>query len=216
MCYNHFMNKRRLILLSIALLSLMYFVFREPSVPIRTPLSAGATVLAFGDSLTYGTGALRHESYPAVLARISSLNVINKGIPGELSSEGLKRLADLLREHKPELVIICHGGNDILRQRSHEELRSNLKKMVKTAQNKGVEVLLVGVPDFRMLGFRTLPLYAEVAEETGVLYEGDIISDIISDNRLKSDRIHPNAEGYTMMAEAFLEVLNEGGVITRQ
>ena len=207
------MNKRRLILLSIALLSLMYFVFREPSVTTRTALSSGATVLAFGDSLTYGTGAMPHESYPAVLARISGLKVINKGIPGELSAEGLKRLAYLIREHDPELLIICHGGNDILRKHSHEELKHNLKKMVKTAQNKGVEVLLVGVPDFRMLGFRTLHLYEELADEMGLIYEGDIIGDIISDNRLKSDRIHPNAEGYAMMAETFLEVLDEAGMI---
>lgn len=207
------MNKSRLSVLIITLLSLAVVFFREPADTPHTALSAGETVLAFGDSLTYGTGVEKMQSYPSVLARSTGLDVINAGIPGELSAEGLARLGGLLQKHSPKLVILCHGGNDILRRYSRDDLRRNLSRMIQMSLDAGARVLLVGVPDFYMLGFATVDAYGDIADEKGVMYEGGVLSRIVTDTRLKSDRIHPNAEGYKMMAEAFLEVLKENGLI---
>lgn len=175
-------------------------------------LNKDSVILAFGDSLTYGYGVAGKSSYPSVMQSKTGLRVINGGINGELSSEGLKRLPKLL-EQKPQLVILCHGGNDILRNGSDKELKNNLLEMIKLIKNNGAEVLLVGVPDFNIVGFNTLWVYEEVAKESGVMYEDEVLRYIELHRALKSDYIHPNEKGYEMMADAFIKVLQENGVI---
>ena len=207
------MNKTRLAALVTGLLLLLFFLFRSdvPNVD-RQRLDANAVVLAFGDSLTYGYGAVE-QSYPGQLQVLIEKEVVNAGISGEVSSDGLKRLPALLERYRPSLVILCHGGNDILRRHSREALRSNLNAMIGFVRESGAEVLLVGVPAFGMLGLKPVPLYAEIAAETGVLYEGDVLERIENDPALKSDQIHPNASGYGVMAEAFARVLTESGLL---
>ena len=61
-----------------------------------SPLSADTIILAFGDSLTYGTGARNGQDYPSLLSKMTNLKVINEGVSGEISSEGLERLPTLL------------------------------------------------------------------------------------------------------------------------
>ena len=85
----------------------------QPSDKLK-PLSQDAVILAFGDSLTFGTGAAPEQSYPSLLAEMTNLKVINAGVPGEVSSDGKKRLAKLLEETQPDLVVLCHGGNDLV------------------------------------------------------------------------------------------------------
>jgi len=61
-------------------ISFMLFLSCEKSPPKISPLGPGATIVAFGDSLTYGTGAAQHESYPALLEQITGIRVINEGV----------------------------------------------------------------------------------------------------------------------------------------
>lgn len=207
------MKKTTLIAISAALFALFLIVTKEGEEPLPDKtLSSQSVILAFGDSLTFGYGVKPAFSYPSFLARKSGMKVINAGISGEESSEGLKRLPKLLKS-KPDLVILCHGGNDILRKRSRDRLKANLLQMIHLIQASGASVLLVGVPDFGLLGFNTLPLYDDLAEETGVMYEEEVLGTIESQIALKSDRIHPNEKGYEMMADTFIEVLKENGLI---
>ncbi|MBE0599439.1 MAG: arylesterase [Desulfuromonadales bacterium] len=179
-------------------LLLLLIACREP--PRLSPLSAEGTILAFGDSLTYGTGASPQEAYPAILAALLGRPVINAGVPGETSGEGLARLAGLLEEHHPELVILCHGGNDFLQRLDPEQLRVNLQAMIALAKGAGAQVLLVGVP---RPGLRLVsaPVYETVADALRLPYEAKIVSDILGDGTLKSDYIHPNAAGYRRLAQ---------------
>ncbi|PHQ65759.1 MAG: arylesterase [Sulfurimonas sp.] len=171
-------------------------------------LDEDSVILAFGDSITQGFGASVNTSYPAYLQEKSGLKVINAGINGEISSEGLLRLPALL-EQKPDLVILCHGGNDILQKLPLEDLKKNLTKMVRLIKDSGSKVILVAVPDFHIFGFSTLSLYDEVAAEEGVLLEDDVLTHIELNRALKSDYVHPNAKGYEMMADAFLKILKD-------
>jgi lysophospholipase L1-like esterase len=179
----------------------------EKSVTIK-PLPQEAVILAFGDSLTYGTGAPAGESYPDVLAELLTRQVVNAGIPGEVSSAGLARLPGLLTKHRPTLVIICHGGNDFLRRGDPQLVESNLRAMITLSQSTGASVLLIGVPDFNLM-LSTHPLYERLNESLTVAYDGEIIEKLLSDRSLKSDRIHPNAIGYRLLAETIASRIEE-------
>src|SRR3989338_1104516 len=154
-----------------ALLLLLTACGASPTLP-RLP--AGAAVLAFGDSLTYGTGADSGQSYPAVLTALAGRRVINAGVPGEVSAEGLARLPALLDEHRPQLLILCHGGNDLLRKHAEPELARHLRAMVEAARSRGIAVVLVGVPAPGLL--LSVPnLYAALAKEQRLPYEAEAL-----------------------------------------
>ncbi len=188
---------------------LILFLFREGSDTAVEIDRKYQTILAFGDSLTFGYGAASTQSYPAYLSQLLGINVINEGVSGEVSSDGLKRLFKLLKEYQPDLIIICHGGNDILRKKSKELLQKNLESMVQLSQEMGSDVLLVSVPNLSLFGLDSLSLYEEVSQQYGTLLEENILSDILSNSDLKSDQIHPNAQGYLEMAKAFKMAIQE-------
>lgn len=183
--------------------------------PKLTPLASDAVILAFGDSLTYGTGANpRTQSYPAVLADLINRNVINAGVPGEISAAGLQRLPELLEKLKPQLVILCHGANDILRKQNIEQTEKNLSAMILLIKQSGAQVILMSVPDFNLL-LKPAEFYQRVAEQNQLVIENDIISQIERKPSLKSDSIHPNAEGYFLMAQQLEGLLiSSGGVLS--
>ena len=176
-------------------------------------LPGDAVFLAFGDSLTYGTGAGKQESYPAILAHLSGHTVINAGIPGEISAQGKERLPGLLDRYKPGLLILCHGGNDMLRRLSPDAMKSNLEAMIDSAAKRNIPVLLIGVPSFAVLFPKANGIYDEIAEKYALLYEGEVLPRIESEAGLKSDRVHPNAEGYRQIAMAVQHLLQDSGAL---
>ena len=169
-------------------------------------LPSSTKILAFGDSLTQGYGVLPQESYPATLASLLHVSVINEGISGEFSNEGLAGLPQLLSKHTPDILILCHGANDILRRKDLEQTKKNIEKMVELAHEKGIYVVLVGVPMYEILTFETVPFYYEIAKENGLVLEDKALEKILNSEKLKSDSVHPNAQGYALMAKniAFL------------
>jgi lysophospholipase L1-like esterase len=177
------------------------------------PLSPTARVLAFGDSLTYGTGAGAGESYPDVLAGLIGRTVVNAGVPGEISAEGVARLPALLEREQPDLIIICHGGNDFLRRLPPSETSLNLREMVRQARNKGISVVLVAVPEPGLL-ISPPSLYREIAAAEGLPLEKSILTSILKNPALKSDQIHPNGAGYRRLAEALHALLRENGALS--
>lgn len=175
-------------------------------------LQPEAVILAFGDSLTYGTGADPEASYPVLLENLTKRKVVNAGVPGEVSRDGLARLPALLDEYQPGLLILCHGGNDMLRKLDPGELKENLRSMILLARQRDITVLLIGVPEPR-LALATAPLYAELAEETQVLFEGEILADVLQWPSTKHDMIHPNAAGYRKIAEAIYARLERADLV---
>ena len=191
-------------------ITLIFFTLTKKDVPIQT-LNQQDTILAFGDSLTYGYNAQHSQSYPATLSRLSGLKIINTGMLGETSEDGLKRLPELLETHSFKLMILCFGGNDIMQGISMATLKSNLKTMIQMAKEKNIEVLLISVPNLGLFGLSPLELYEEVADEENVPLLSGMLADILSQPSLKSDQIHPNALGYKQMGEKIYESLKENG-----
>ena len=175
-------------------------------------LDAAAVVLAFGDSLTYGTGASPEQSYPAVLGRAIGRKVVNAGVPGETSAQGLERLPEVLDEVKPRLLILCHGGNDFLRRLDDAAAAANVRAMIRLARQKGIDVVLLATPKPGLPP--SIPtFYGEIAAEQKVPFEEGVIRTVLFDNRLKSDMVHPNGQGYAAIAEAVHKVLKKSGAL---
>jgi acyl-CoA thioesterase-1 len=199
----------RLLALAWALALLAACGQKVPPLPRLVP---GDVVVAFGDSLTYGTGANQDESYPAVLGNLIGRPVVSEGVPGEVTAQGLERLPEVLDRDQPKLVILCLGGNDMIHKVDDQTIASNLRAMIKEMRNRGIAVVLVGVPRPSLLGSPP-EFYRDIAREFGIPYEGSVVKDVLYERDLKSDPIHPNAKGYRRMAEAVAELLRKAGAI---
>ena len=183
------------------------------------PVPAGSTVLALGDSLTYGTGASAEASYPTVLAELTGWNVVNVGVPGDTSAQALARLPALLAEHRPKLVIVSIGGNDFLRKLPESDTRANVHAACKLALESGAQVLLVAVPRATVaaaLGQMTdHALYAEVAKDLNIPLQREGWGEVLAQAELRSDQVHANAKGYAQFARSVQGTAAAAGLLPR-
>ena len=192
------------------------FVFALASCGEKPPqlarLGPADVVLAFGDSLTYGTGAGPDEAYPKVLSGLIGRQVVGAGVPGETTADGLQRLPVALDEVTPKLLLLCMGGNDMLRKSDPASIESNLRAMVQMAKARGIGVALIGVPTPELFGGPP-ELYGRLAKELSLPLENKVMQEVLFNHGLKSDPIHPNAKGYRRVAEAVAELLRRAGAV---
>ncbi len=182
---------------------------KSPSLP---PLRSDAVILAFGDSLTFGTGATPETAYPAQLAAQIGRKVVGDGVPGEITADGLRRLPASLDETQPALLVLCHGGNDFLQKKPDSQAAANIRAMVKLAQARNISVVLIATPKPGL--FPSPPdFYADIAKEFGIPVDIKILQEILTDNSKKSDLVHPNAAGYKMIAGRVADLLRNAGAI---
>lgn len=189
--------------------------------PTLTPLGANATILAFGNSLTAGVGAGgfgsldREKGYPARLAARIAQRVEVAAVPGEVTARGLARLPQALERFSPDLVLLCHGGNDLIRRFPMEQTAANLRAMVTLCHDAGAQVVLIAVPRPGIL-LSPPSFYEDIAREYGLPLEEKTLSTILSDADLKADPFHPNAKGYALLATHIEALLREAGALPPQ
>ena len=189
----------------ICFLALSFGCGRNPKIK---QLSKSSVIVAFGNSLTFGTGTDKAQSYPAVLSELLRCRVVNAGVPGEVTTSALERLPIVLSKEKADLVILCHGGNDMLRKQSRKTTNQNLDAMISIARNAGADVILIGVPNPGL--FLSAPsFYKKLARKHGIPFDSDIIPDVLSNPSLKSDYVHPNTEGYYEIAQAIADLIKK-------
>lgn len=174
------------------------------------PLNQNDVIVAFGDSLTEGVGTNESNNYPNVLTKLSGFNVVNAGVSGETTSEGLIRLPSVIEEYKPNLLILLEGGNDILRNKSAKTIENNLDKMINIALDNGIQVVLIGVPE-KSLFSSSAPFYSHLAEKYDLVFDSSLIASLLRSPSKKSDSVHFNTAGYASLAEGIYELLSDNG-----
>lgn len=203
----------------IVMTGFLAFINACSKTPQHSALPSGTSVLAFGDSVTFGTGAAPHESYPTRLTARSGWKIHNAGIPGDTADYARARIAEAMEESQPKLVIIEIGGNDFLRQRAEAAVKEDIRAMIRAVRQYGATPVLVAVPRLSTLPplakLGDSPIYAELATEEKVLLVENVFSDILSDNRLKTDPIHPNGRGYQKLADGIAAALVKSGLLAK-
>ncbi|HET9316512.1 MAG TPA: arylesterase [Vicinamibacteria bacterium] len=161
---------------------------------------AGDVIVAFGDSLTAGYQMAETDSYPAQLAGLLGRDIVNRGVSGDTTADGLARLdRDVLAE-SPGVVLLSLGANDMLRRQPMDATFANLRRIVDRIQARGALVVLIGVEGFPMVHGDYGDRYRALARETGCVYVPDMLDDVFGDPALMYDQIHPNAKGYAKIA----------------
>jgi len=173
-------------------------------------------IVAFGDSLTAGVGVSADESYPAQLQRRLDqagyrYRVINAGVSGDTTAGGLRRV-DWVLKSRPQIVILELGGNDGLRGLPIDQMRINLGEIIQRLQDAGVTVVLAGMklpPNYGIeYTTRFAAMYGELAKKYGLTYMPFFLEGVGGQMALnQADGIHPTAEGYRIIVENLLPVL---------
>lgn len=166
--------------------------------------SRGSTIVCLGDSITAGVGAGRGEGYPALLEAALGVEVIAAGVPGDTSADGRARL-DRALAADPWLVVVELGGNDLLRRRPIEATEADLAAIVEGVLAAGAVPMLVEVRG--PFGGRAEAMFERLGERYEVPVVDGVLGEVLTDRRLKSDAIHPNAAGYAVIAAALAEAI---------
>ncbi|MCF8079707.1 MAG: arylesterase [Desulfobacterales bacterium] len=198
--------KKGLVIAGVILAAAVVFWMLRPAPPPVDYLFGGKKIICFGDSLTFGTGAPENMSYPAQLSRILKRPVVNAGFPGDTTASALSRLKREVLDRSPGIVLLTLGGNDMKNRIPADTAFENLKIVVERIQKTGALVVLGGISiPFWDRGFSER--YRTLAEDTGVVLVENVYEGILGNRSLMSDTIHPNADGYRIMAEHFAETL---------
>jgi lysophospholipase L1-like esterase len=165
---------------------------------VNTPVKDGVFT-AFGDSLVQGVGSEKGGGFVSVLEQKIGKKIINAGISGNTTEDGLARLDKDVLSKKPTLVFVLLGGNDFLRRLPKEKIFVNLKEIILRIQKEGSAVVLLGVQggifsDGYNANFETL------ARETGSIYVSNVLEGLIGNDVYMHDITHPNDVGYGVIS----------------
>lgn len=170
------------------------------------PVSDGR-VVCFGDSLVTGFGINKATgSYPHHLQNLlpRKIKVAAVGHPGRTAEEALQLLQNDRRVIDTAVVIVTLGGNDILRHVPWEKTETALEEIFRLFQERGSMVVFTGVQG--PLGSGRARQYMALCRQTEVVLVPDVLRGIVGNPELMSDPVHPNSDGYRVMAERIMDV----------
>ena len=175
----------------------LFYVFGNKK-KIKNFPNSNLTIVAFGDSLTAGYGAPKGHAYPDYLTQRIERPVVNLGLSGELAVDAPRRLPDVLAQ-KPYMVLIEFGGNDFMQQRSRMAAVEAVAQIVEQVQASGAIAVIVDIGGPGMEHYTRS--YRKLAKEKQALFVPAILQGIFNKRHLKADRVHPNSEGYKIVAD---------------
>lgn len=168
-------------------------------------------ILVMGDSLSAGFGINPEDGWVALLQKRFHANnlgyrVINTSISGETSSGGLNRLPAALKKFRPAIVLIELGANDGLRGLSLKQMRENLSKMIRIAQQQKARVLLLGIklpPNYGPQYTREFSqVFTELAQQHKTGLVPFLLAEVATQHSLmQSDGLHPTAAAQSQLLD---------------
>lgn len=203
------MTPRRWAFLGFAILILipvLYFVFRGGDIITNYP-PKNQTIVAFGDSLVEGVGSSVGNDFVSVSARMLGRVIVNKGRSGDTTADGLARIDDVILED-PGVAIVLFGGNDALRRVPKKETFANLGTIIERLQSAGVVVVILGVRG-GILGDGYAGDFEALAKKYHTAYVSNVLEGLITNPQFMYDGIHPNDQGYAIVAKRVGEVLQK-------
>ncbi|MDC0506286.1 arylesterase [Candidatus Gracilibacteria bacterium] len=176
-------------------------------------------ILALGDSITAGYNLPIDDAYPSQLEGLlgdDKYEIINGGVSGDTSIQLLNRLDLYIEddENLPALAIVTIGGNDGLRGQSLEDLENNIESIISKLKEKNIPIVISGMRIPINLGFQYSrdfkSLYKNIAKNSDVYFFEHFLEDVQGVASLNlNDRIHPNKQGYSIIAENMYEFLKD-------
>jgi lysophospholipase L1-like esterase len=194
-----------ILVLPIVIVAIVYIVMGEDK--ITNYPSNGSDIIAYGDSLVYGVGSTKGNDFVSVLSKKISRPIINLGVSGNTTLDGVKRLSEL-DKYNPKVVILLLGGNDYLRKVPRAETISNLQTIINSIHARGSIVLLLGVRG-GLLVDNFKEDFEQLSKANKTAFVPNVLDNLIGNEELMSDQIHPNDAGYLIIAERVYRELKD-------
>ena len=168
---------------------------------------AGQNIIVLGDSITAGYGLNTEQAYPDLLSQKLNLPILNRGVSGDKTADGLTRLSEDVLSQEPWIVIIALGGNDFLRKVPKIKTEQNLRSIIAQVQARQAITVLLGM-NLGLFKDEYRDLYQRVAQETGSYLIPQVLKGIIDNpQHRQEDIIHPNARGQEILANRVASAL---------
>jgi len=164
------------------------------------------TIVAFGDSLTYGVGSTSGNDFVSLVSKKIGRPIINEGKSGDTTESALSRV-DAVLTHNPGLVILLLGGNDYLRRVPKSTTFNNLGKIIERLKANGSVVLLLGVRG-GLLKDNYEEDFKSLAKKYDLAYVPNVLDGLLGNREFMSDEIHPNDVGYEKISSRVVSVIN--------
>ena len=204
------MSSKQILYIILAIVAVVVVFLLWPRDQKNIALDKNLKIIAFGDSLVQGVGASKGNDLVSRLSGKIGINIINAGVSGNTTADGLARLQKDVLDKKPDVVILLLGGNDALRQISVEQTFSNLENIVNQIKLSGAKVLLLGVRGgVAFIGKNYDPEFEKLAKKTQVVLVPDVLDGVFGNKQLMFDTVHPNDLGYEKIANKILKYLPE-------
>lgn len=201
--------------------SILRFVMLSGLIAFAATQAASAQTIngvGFGDSLMAGYQLPKGDGFTdqlqvALQEAGYDVAIANAGVSGDTTSGGRERL-DWSVPDTTDFVILELGANDALRGISPDITRANLTAMIKRFDERGIDVILVGIlapPNMGSdYGAAFNPIYADLAKQFDVpLYDFFLDGVITRPELMLDDGIHPNAEGVAEMVRRFMPLITD-------
>jgi acyl-CoA thioesterase-1 len=177
------------------------------------------TILFLGDSLTEGLGVSKEDAYPSLVESMiqtklkKDVSVINGGVSGSTSSDGLARLKWYLKK-KPYIVFLALGVNDGLRGLNLQKTQENLEEIIKHAQKSNAKVLLAGMlipPNYGAeYSARFKKMYEDIKTKYNLKSMPFLLEGVAGKKQYnQKDGIHPNEKGHKQIAKNVFMFIKE-------